>query len=314
GYFAAERKRALPSFPRRIGLITSAQGAALHDVLTTFARRAPYLEIVLYPSLVQGAEAPAALVAAIELANRRAEVDVLLLCRGGGSLEDLWAFNDERVVQAIARSALVLVCGVGHETDVTLADLTADLRAATPTAAAELAAPARAVLMTELEHREQALQRRLMARLDSAAQRLDRLALRLQQPARTLHRQLDRLQSLERRSIQALRTSIKTARIGPKDLQARLVRALDSNLERRHLALAARQDKLEALDPRHVLARGYAWMENRDGQAIVSARGLSTGQRVRAVWLDGSAESTLERIVLKPDMAPLARPPENGAH
>jgi exodeoxyribonuclease VII large subunit len=144
GLFEAARKRPIAAFPRAVGVITSLGAAALRDVLTTLARRAPHLRVVVYPSLVQGAEAPAALVEALALAGRRDEVDTLLLVRGGGSLEDLWAFNDERVVRAVASSPIPVVCGVGHETDISLADLAADLRAATPTAAAELAAPAAA--------------------------------------------------------------------------------------------------------------------------------------------------------------------------
>ncbi|MDE2274818.1 MAG: exodeoxyribonuclease VII large subunit, partial [Burkholderiales bacterium] len=141
GLFEAARKRPLPRHATPLGIVTSLGAAALHDVLTTLARRAPHVRVVVYPSLVQGADAPAALVAALQLADRRNEVDVLLLVRGGGSIEDLWAFNDERVVQAVVASRLPVVCGVGHETDVTLCDLAADLRAPTPTAAAELAAP-----------------------------------------------------------------------------------------------------------------------------------------------------------------------------
>ncbi len=140
GLFDAARKRPLPRFARRAGVVTSLAGAALHDVASVFARRAPQVELIVYPSPVQGVEAPVALVEAIAVAGRRAEVDLLIVCRGGGSLEDLWAFNDERVVRAIAGCPLPVVCGVGHETDVTLADFAADLRAPTPTAAGELAA------------------------------------------------------------------------------------------------------------------------------------------------------------------------------
>src|SRR6185295_6285120 len=141
GLFDGAAKRPLPMHPRAVGVVTSLAGAALHDVATTLARRSPHVRVVVYPSAVQGIDAPAALCAAIRLAGERREVDVLLLCRGGGSLEDLWAFNDERVVRAVAASSLPLICGVGHETDVCLADFAADLRAPTPTAAAELATP-----------------------------------------------------------------------------------------------------------------------------------------------------------------------------
>ncbi|HZT54938.1 MAG TPA: exodeoxyribonuclease VII large subunit, partial [Burkholderiaceae bacterium] len=143
GLFDPARKRALPAYPRAVGVVTSLGAAALHDVLTALARRAPQVRVVVYPSLVQGAAAPAALAEAIALAGRRAEVDALIVCRGGGSLEDLWAFNDEAVVRAIVAAPMPVVCGVGHETDLTLADLCADLRAPTPTAAAELVAPTR---------------------------------------------------------------------------------------------------------------------------------------------------------------------------
>ena len=146
GLFAEERKRPLPAFPRRLGVVTSLQAAALRDVLSTLKRRAPHLEIVLYPTLVQGEEAPAQIVAALETASRRSECDVLILCRGGGSLEDLWAFNDETVARAIRACRVPVVAGIGHETDFTIADFAADRRAATPTAAAELAAPERAAL------------------------------------------------------------------------------------------------------------------------------------------------------------------------
>ena len=169
--------------------MTSIGAAALRDVLTALARRAPHVRVVLYPSLVQGADAPAALCEALAVASRRDEVDVLILCRGGGSLEDLWAFNDEHVVRAVAVSTIPVVCGVGHETDVSLADFAADLRAPTPTAAAELAATPTADLLEALRGLAQRLQRRLRQSLDLQAQRVDRAALRLTRPSELLHQQ-----------------------------------------------------------------------------------------------------------------------------
>jgi exodeoxyribonuclease VII large subunit len=151
GLFDSQRKRPLPAFPRTLGVVTSLGAAALHDVLTAIARRAPQLRVVVYPCLVQGPEAPAQIVRAIGQANARQEVDVLIVCRGGGSLEDLWAFNDEAVVRAVAGSRLPVVCGVGHETDTSLAELAADLRAPTPTAAAELATPLRSDALARLQ-------------------------------------------------------------------------------------------------------------------------------------------------------------------
>ncbi|MFY8018780.1 MAG: exodeoxyribonuclease VII large subunit, partial [Inhella sp.] len=155
GLFAAERKRALPSFPQQIGVITSLGAAALHDVCTALARRSPQVSVIVFPSLVQGAEAPMQLLEALRRANGRDDLDVLLLVRGGGSMEDLWAFNDPHLVRAVAASRWPVVCGVGHETDVTLCDLAADLRAPTPTAAAELAAPAREELLRQLARAQQ---------------------------------------------------------------------------------------------------------------------------------------------------------------
>ena len=183
GLFDAARKRELPRHPSRIGVITSLSAAALRDVATTLERRAPHTPVVIYPSLVQGAEAPATLIEALRTAAARQEVDVLVLCRGGGSLEDLWAFNDERLVRAIVASPIPVVCGVGHETDVTLADLAADLRAPTPTAAAELVAPPHAELLSVLRQQGQRAQGAAQRSLESRAMRLDQLVLRLARPA-----------------------------------------------------------------------------------------------------------------------------------
>ncbi len=173
GLFDPTRKRRLPSMPRRVAVVTSPGAAAWHDVMAAFQRRSPQVEVVLVASPVQGGEAPAALVSALSLANRLEGVDTVVLVRGGGSLEDLWSFNDERVVRAVAQSARPLVCGVGHETDVTLCDLAADLRAPTPTAAAELAAPAATELAAALERRQRLLQQGVLMQLDRHAQRLD---------------------------------------------------------------------------------------------------------------------------------------------
>jgi exodeoxyribonuclease VII large subunit len=290
GLFDAERKRALPRFPRRLGVITSTSGAALHDVLTALERRAPQVRVVVYPSLVQGDQAPAAVVAALAAANRRDEVDALLLVRGGGSLEDLWAFNDERVVRAVAASTLPVICGVGHETDITLADLAADLRAPTPTAAAELAAPSRQSCLNDLSALEQRLRRQLRSRLDMAAQRLDRLALRLARPSARVEREQRRLAVLAQRWGQALPRRLELQHQRLNHLAQREATALQACMQlpaRRLDALAAR---LQSLDPQHVLARGYAWLDDGAGEAITSVQGLPPGREVRAVLVDGSAQ------------------------
>lgn len=290
GLFDADAKRPLPSHPRRIGVITSSAGAALHDVLTALARRAPQVEVVVYPSPVQGADAPPALVRALCTANERAEVDLLLLVRGGGSLEDLWAFNDERVVRAVAASALPVVCGVGHETDVTLCDLAADLRAPTPTAAAELAAPAREALLTQLAALERGLTLRLDHRLQTLGQRLDRLALRLARPSDALARQRRLLDLLAQRAAAAPGRRIEMQRQRLEHLAPRLQRALADTRARQAARLDALQARLHALDPQHVLARGYAWLDDGEGGAITSAQALTPGREVRAVLADGSAQ------------------------
>jgi exodeoxyribonuclease VII large subunit len=296
GLFDADRKRELPAFPRALGIVTSLGAAALRDVLTTLQRRAPQVRVVVYPSLVQGAEAPAALAAALRLAGKRDEVDALLLVRGGGSLEDLWAFNDEHVVQAVATSPLPVVCGVGHETDITLCDLAADLRAATPTAAAELAAPARDEALAMLQSREAALLRALQRQLHNQAQRLDTVALRLGQPARGLQGQSQRLHDLAGRLQRAaLHQRERSAEALPR-LAQRLLRAVQAQARQQQQRLAAAALRLQAHDPHQVLQRGYAWVEAADGRPITSARSLQSGQTVRAVWADGRAQAQVLNV------------------
>ncbi|HEY1132887.1 MAG TPA: exodeoxyribonuclease VII large subunit [Roseateles sp.] len=296
GLFDAEAKRALPSHPRRIGVVTSAAGAALHDVLTALARRAPQVEVVVYPSPVQGVEAPPALVRALQTANARAEVDVLLLVRGGGSLEDLWAFNDERVVRAVASSALPVVCGVGHETDVTLCDLAADLRAPTPTAAAELAAPGREALLLQLAGLERGLMLRTDHRLQTLAQRLDRLALRLSRPSDALARQRRLLELLAQRAAAAPRRRVEMQGQRLSHLEQRHERAHRDILARQRTRLDALEARLKALDPQHVLARGYAWLDDGQGGAITSVQALQPGRELRTVLADGAADMQVLRV------------------
>lgn len=304
GLFDAARKRPLPPYPRAIGVVTSLGAAALHDVLSTLQRRAPQVQVRVYPSAVQGAEAPAALAAALRLAGARNEVDTLLLVRGGGSLEDLWAFNDERVVQAVAASPLPLVCGVGHETDITLCDLAADLRAPTPTAAAELAAPSRDEALAALQSRGLALQRALERTLQGRAQRLDTLALRLGQPARGLAGQSQRLGELAGRLRRAVQARHQRLAEMPARQAERLSRALAGRLQAEHLRLQAASQQLQAHDPHRVLQRGYAWIEATDGRAVVSALALAAGQQVRAVWADGRAEMQVQRVQALPEALP----------
>ena len=302
GLFDASRKRALPAFAQRVGVVTSLGAAALHDVLTTLARRAPQVQVVVYPSLVQGSEAPAALVAALTQAAVRREVEVLILARGGGSIEDLWAFNDERVVRAVAASPIPLICGVGHETDVTLADFAADLRAATPTAAAELAAPAQADALVQLATLGQRAQRQVRRRLDSEAQRLDQRALQLARPAQALARHVQRLQAIEARQRQALREALRRQHEQVQRLAARLLRGQAQQRERAALRVQALAGRLGALDPRRVLARGYAWVIDEQGRAVASARSVVAGQALVAVWSDGRVRATVSEVSPEPPL------------
>ncbi len=198
GLFDPARKRPLPRFPRVLGIVTSPQAAALRDVLTALARRMPGLRVILYPTPVQGQGAAAQIAAAIRLAGQRRECEVLLVCRGGGSLEDLWSFNDEAVARAIAASPMPVVTGIGHETDFTLADFAADLRAPTPTAAAELASPERRTLLLQLDRLDAQLRRHAVRLVQDRIQRLDLLARRLLHPAERLRRQRVQLDVLAR--------------------------------------------------------------------------------------------------------------------
>lgn len=290
GLFDAARKRTLPAYPRAIGIVTSLGAAALHDVLTALARRAPQVQVTVYPSLVQGADAPAALAQAIALASARAEVDALIVCRGGGSLEDLWAFNDEQVVRAIGASSMPVVCGVGHETDVTLADLAADLRAPTPTAAAELAAPTREACLRALDAFASLLQRRTHDALDLQAQRLDRSALRLSRPDQALRQQRERLMLLGHRLTVQLPRAMQSQQTRLLQFEAELRRGLDRRLAGHEQHLETLAARLRALDPRQVLARGYAWLSDPEGRPVSSVRQLAIGAPLQVVLHDGSAD------------------------
>lgn len=296
GLFDTDRKRALPAFPRRLAIITSLGAAALHDVCTALARRAPQVEALVIPSLVQGAEAPAQLMRALRLANARSDIDAILLVRGGGSMEDLWAFNDPQLVREVAASRLPLVCGVGHETDITLCDLAADLRAPTPTAAAELAAPARDALRRQLDHAGQLLRDRCQRRLDAHEQRLDRLALRLARPAQGLARQRQRCRQLRERLQRAVGLRLQSEAHRLQRLQPRPPQLAQARLQSEQQRLDRLAAQLQAMAPQRVLSRGFAWLDDGKGQALTHAAQLQPGQRVRAVLQDGRAELDVHAV------------------
>lgn len=291
GLFDAGRKRVLPGYPRRIGVVTSLAAAALQDVLTAMARRAPHVEVVVAPSAVQGVEAPAQLVqalASLSLAHRQGTpLDAVIICRGGGSLEDLWAFNDERVVHAVVGCPVPVVSGVGHETDFTLVDFAADLRAPTPTAAAELVARDRAHAGAELDALTRHMHQRIGQRLDAQAQRLDRLAFRLARPSQLLGQHAESLRMAEHRILAACQRRAQAERQALPQLAGRLRRAANSQLAQVHHRLDARRDRLEALSPQRVLERGYAWLSDAQGQPVTRAARVTAGDALSAKLVDG---------------------------
>lgn len=308
GLFDPARRQPLPAWPQALGVVTSPTAAALRDVLAALARRARHVRVVIYPCLVQGVQAPASVVAAIAQAGQRREVDALLLVRGGGSLEDLWAFNDERVVRAVAASVLPLVCGVGHETDVTLSDLAADLRAPTPTAAAELATPLRDEALDHLHQITRRLTHAAARQIERHAQRLDLLGQRAGRPGVALRTQGVRLDGLAHRMRGALSNRVGMAQGPLPSLAHRLQRATNGATDRcrRHLeTLAAR---LEAAHPRQVLQRGYAWVTDARGLPVLRMAGLSPGQPVQAVFADGRITAHVDSVQIHDEWTPGSKP------
>ncbi|WP_225781576.1 exodeoxyribonuclease VII large subunit [Xenophilus sp. Marseille-Q4582] len=307
GLFEAARKRPLPPWPRRIGLVTSAGAAALHDVVTALRRRAPHLPVVFAPASVQGAQAPAELIAALEaLCRLQPAVDVILLVRGGGAIEDLWAFNDEALARAIVRSPVPVVVGVGHETDFSIADFCADLRAPTPTAAAELVAAPREQHLALLDHLQGRLRDALLAQVDRQGQRLDRVAARLGRPSALAARQQGALQHRAQRLRHAARAQLQVAlrrhEAQRQALPAALAAALQSH--RHHLDRAAL--RLGLLDPALVLQRGYAWLTDAQGRALTRAAQLAAGDAVQATLADGQARMTVTAVGSGVPAAPTA--------
>ncbi|MER1968589.1 exodeoxyribonuclease VII large subunit [Castellaniella sp. GW247-6E4] len=271
GLIDPARRRPIAAMPRAVGVVTSLAAAALRDVLSVMARRAPHVRVVVYPAPVQGREAAAQLCEALALAVARAEVDTLLLVRGGGSLEDLWSFNDEALARAIAASPIPIVSGVGHETDFTIADFVADLRAPTPTAAAELCCDSQAACEERLRNALGALAVAQRRRLDRAAMRLDKAAAQLVSPAQRLRLRGQRLTAAAQRLQAAVshRTQVQAAR------------------------LAAVRGRLEALDPRGVLGRGYAIVRGPSGNIVKNALDLNIGERIDVEFGSGRAQADI---------------------
>ncbi|MGH8808532.1 MAG: exodeoxyribonuclease VII large subunit, partial [Noviherbaspirillum sp.] len=299
GLFDPQRKRPLALFARTVGIVTSPQAAALRDILTTLRRRAPHVRVVLYPAPVQGEGAAQKIAQAIATASARAECDVLLVCRGGGSIEDLWSFNEEVVARAIAACMVPVIAGIGHETDFTIADFVADLRAPTPTAAAEMAATPRADWIATLEAHAGDMARALRRRLADTAQTLDWFTRRLISPAAYIARERLKLQGWQSRLTRAARAPLLQARFALTHLRTRwsaqlpdtapqrarlaeharrIATRMAAHAAQQRQALASLATQLEMLNPQRTLERGYAIIVNQHGDVVRNSRQIKVGQ------------------------------------
>lgn len=311
GLFAPERKQKLPENPRVIGIVTSLAAAALRDVLSTLRRRAPHIPVIIYPTPVQGSGSERQIAAAIDTANARAEADVLIVCRGGGSIEDLWAFNEEIVVRAIAASDIPLVSGVGHETDFTLGDFAADVRAPTPTAAAELVSPDRMAFVQKLNAFQAALTYFLRQYYENAVQKTDFLAQRLQAPQQKWRQQQQQLQQHAQQLHYAMSAHIRQQRQWVAQMaqsithhqpdmvrqreqlayfQAALNRDMQQFLQQQQHFVAQQVQLLDAVSPKNVLQRGFVLAQDARGKIIGRAEKLKAGQKLQLVFYDGTAD------------------------
>lgn len=293
GLFAEERKRSLPKYPQRIAIITSPSGAVLHDIVSVFARRAPHVQLSLVPSAVQGREATAQIVQALALAER-GQYDAIILARGGGSLEDLWCFNEEAVARAIANCQTPLISAIGHETDVSISDFVADVRAPTPSAAAELLAPDRSALLRQLSNTEEQLKRRINEALNRKRMQLQHLRQRLRHPRERLQQHNQRLDDLNLRLLRAMQarllhnkqsynhlqarlnvqhpqTALSAYKVQLNTLQQRLAHASQYNLRQAKLNLQGLLQTLQVVSPLATLERGYSILSSADEQQVISS-------------------------------------------
>lgn len=274
GLFDPKLKQAIPAHPKQIGIVTSADAAALRDVLSTLQRRMPSIAVIIYPTPVQGKGAASLIAEAIHTADQRAECDVLIICRGGGSMEDLWSFNEEIVARAIAACRIPTISGVGHETDFTICDFVADKRAATPTAAAEMVSPSREALLNELKQRSLQLARAASSWLNQRSQALDYLARRLISPTQHIAQQQSQLSQAAYRLNNLLQQQL--------------------SLKKQHLVRLGQN--LDHLNPSAVLSRGYAFVQNKNGAIISASDQLQNGEAVSLSFGKGSAEATVTQI------------------
>lgn len=275
GFFDPAHKKPLPALPRKIGIVTSPDAAALRDILNVLRRRCPLVSVLIAPTLVQGAEAPAQIVRALRWLDGRNDVDVIIIARGGGSIEDLWAFNDEAVAQAIFAARHPIISGVGHETDFTIADFVADVRAPTPSAAAELAVPDVAELLPLVRDLRQAARRHMDRTVQQQQWQVDNLArsLRHLSPQTRLHGNWQQLDSLT----------------------LRLDRSIRHGLAQRRASLALAQAQLQAVSPLATLARGYAIVHREDGRLVRHTRDARPGDALQIQVSDGTLHATVQQ-------------------
>jgi exodeoxyribonuclease VII large subunit len=294
GLLATERKRNLPTFVSTVGIVTSLQAAVLRDVATALKRRAPHVRLIVYPSAVQGAAAGAALAAAVQRASEHAEADVLLICRGGGSMEDLWCFNDEALARAIVQCNMPVISGVGHETDFTIADFVADVRAPTPTAAAELCATPTQEWLGELNSLHASLRSAAQDHIGEQGQTLDRLQARLNSasPRAQLSLQSGQLHSLQLRLRHAAQRSVAMQAQRLSTLSSRLTPTAAILLRQHRARLSTLDAQLHALSPQRVLERGYALVVDAQGKAMLAP--APSGGTVKLHLAQGSQSAVLQ--------------------
>lgn len=323
GVFDVERKQPLPARPRTIGIVTSLAAAALRDVMTTLQRRAPEIPVIVYPTAVQGAGSERQIAQAIQTADARAEADVLIVCRGGGSIEDLWSFNEEPVVRAIEACRIPVVSGVGHETDFTLTDFVADMRAPTPTAAAELVSPNRMETLAKLQTAQGRLKEILQQRYYDASQKTDWLARQIRHPRQKLDEQRRHIQSLaghlriamqqnhrfnaqqlarQNQTLQHFRPNAEAAARETAQFQTGLNKSFALLLAQRRHTLEKQTALLEAISPQHILARGFSVVKNTRGQVVRSADALKHGQKLHIVFAEGETDVRVTGDSTQPDL------------
>lgn len=295
GLFNTERKRPIQERPRAIGVVTSLGAAALHDVATALQRRVPHIPVVLSPALVQGADAPASLLQALQALGGRPEIDVILLVRGGGSIEDLWAFNDEQLARAIVACPVPVISGVGHETDFTISDFCADLRAPTPTAAAELCAVSQADLIQQVMALQEFMQNLTHRQIDKSSQGLDLAQSRIGRPSQAISQQVLRITRLEQSLHQRMGSFTQTCQHDLLNKKNQLERAVGQTIQNNQQRIHRAQLRLGLLDPKLVLQRGFAWLSDEHGVSISSVSQAKIGELVQATLADGVVDLSVTR-------------------